>query len=189
MQPVSKQITKAGIGATNLRSAILLQKKKWYAIYTRPHHEKKIYQQLQKEGIESYLPLQTIIRQWSDRKKKVSEPLFSCYLFVHITLKDYYSVLNTDGVVRYVTFEGKAVIIPEKQIQLIKNLLGEELDIEEYNVKLGRGSKVEIKSGPFTGLTGELIQYANNTRVILQIEEINKALLVNIPLNYLKQII
>jgi len=158
----------------------------WYVVYTRPRHEKRIYNQLQLDNIDAYLPLYTTLKQWSDRKKKVSEPLFSCYLFVCITPKEYYDVLNVPGVVRYIAFEGKAVVMPEEQIQTIKNLLENKFELEETPEDLHEGTKVEIVAGPLAGVKGELAEYANKKRVIIRIEEINKSLLVNVPLNLLK---
>jgi transcriptional antiterminator RfaH len=160
----------------------------WYVVYTRPRHEKKIYNQLLLDNIDAYLPLYTTLRQWSDRKKKVSEPLFSCYLFVRITPKEYYDVLNVPGVVRYITFEGKAVVMREEQIQTIKNLLENKFELEETPEDLLEGTKVEIVAGPLSGVKGELAEYANKKRVIIRIEEINKSLFVNVPLNLLKLI-
>jgi transcriptional antiterminator RfaH len=169
---------------TKLRT-VLSQKKKWYAIYTRPRYEKKVYEQMQKGGMESYLPLQITIRQWSDRKKKVQEPLFSCYLFVYIALKDYYRVLNIDGVVRYITFEGIAVSIPEKQIRLIRNLLAMDYNISETLELFPAGTQVSIIKGPLMGITGELVEYAGKKRVIIRIDEICKSICVNVPLHFL----
>lgn len=159
----------------------------WYAIYTRPCHEKKINEQLLKEGIEAYLPLQTTVRQWSDRKKKVQMPLFPCYVFVYASTKEYFKALNIPGVIRYVTFEGKAVPIPEKQISFIKSVLKQQdIEVLVINEKIDIGQPVEIIAGPLIGLNGELIDYANNKRVILRLDEINKTLLVNVPLSYIK---
>jgi transcriptional antiterminator RfaH len=188
MYPDRPQISLSYCRSVFPMTRVLTQQARWYAMYTRSHHEKSAYELLLRDKIEAYLPLQTTLKQWSDRKKKVSIPLFSCYLFVHITPGEYYKPLNIQGIVRYVTFEGKAVSIPDKQIVLIKNMLEQNIELEEFPGKIVRGYRVEIKSGPFSGMTGELIRYANNTRVILRIEEINKALLVNIPLHYLKQI-
>ena len=39
------------------------------------------------KGIESYLPLKKVLKQWSDRKKWVEEPLFRSYIFIHADLK------------------------------------------------------------------------------------------------------
>ncbi|MBN1789432.1 MAG: UpxY family transcription antiterminator [Bacteroidales bacterium] len=161
---------------------------KWYAIYTRPHHEKKIAEKLAQEHIEAYLPLRTTLRQWSDRKKKVSEPLFSCYLFVKISTRDYFKVLNTPGVVRYITFEGKAVPIPDSQIQLIKNLLEFELETPDDTVKLRSGDTVEVIAGPLIGIRGEMIELSGKKRIVIRIKEIDKSILVNISLSILKPI-
>ena len=86
--------------------------KNWYAIYVRSRHEKYVYSELQQKGIESSLPLVTQTRQWSDRKKKVEVPLFRGYVFVNIDIsKDKMNVLQTDGVVKFVTFCNKTVSI------------------------------------------------------------------------------
>jgi transcriptional antiterminator RfaH len=159
---------------------------KWYAVYTRHCHEKKVYEQLLQMEIEAYLPLQTTIRQWKDRKKKVSVPLFSCYVFVNITEKNYYNVLNIPGVVRFVTFEGKAIAIPEKQIRIVKNLLEQDIEVEEVPDNLYKGAKVEIMAGPLTGIIGELIHFTGKKRVIIRLNEIHKSMMASIPMHLLR---
>ena len=124
---------------------------RWYAAYTKPRNEKKALERLLAAGIETYLPIQRRLKQWSDRKKMVEEPLFRSYIFVRITQKDYYNVLNTYGVVRYVTFEGKAVPIPNNQIDLIKNLLEQNVEIEAVEESLEPGTRVEVKFGSLIG--------------------------------------
>jgi transcription antitermination factor NusG len=105
----------------------------WYALYTNPRSEKRAHAELISKGIDSYLPLQRTLKQWSDRKKWVEEPLFRSYLFVYIPQNQYFEVLNTPGVVRYVTFEGKAVPIPPKQIEAIKYFLSGQETLQEKN--------------------------------------------------------
>jgi transcription antitermination factor NusG len=112
----------------------------WYVVYTRPHHEKKVYKQLQQEKIDAFLPLQTTLRYWSYRTKRVSEPLFNCYLFVYISTKEYYTVLNVPGIVNYITFEGKAATISKNQIKLIKNILEQDIETEEVSVIIQKGT-------------------------------------------------
>jgi len=72
---------------------------KWYAVYTKSRTEKKLTGRLNEKGIESYLPLRKTLKQWSDRKKIVEEPLISSYVFVNIQNSRYYDVLNTQGAV------------------------------------------------------------------------------------------
>ncbi len=54
----------------------------WYAAYTMPKFEKRIYGELVKKNVEAYLPVQQVFRQWSDRVKKIELPLFPNYIFV-----------------------------------------------------------------------------------------------------------
>lgn len=158
----------------------------WYAIYTRPHHEKEVVRRLQEQNITSYLPLFTTLKQWSDRKKKVSLPLFSCYVFVNIAMRDYYRVLNVSGVVRFISFDNKAVVIPEKQIRIIMDFLGQDIEVEEVRDIFYCGAKVEIISGPLTGIYGELIDFSGKKRVIIRFDEIGRSMIISVPIHSLK---
>ena len=157
---------------------------RWYAAYTKPRNEKKTLERLVTAGIEAYLPIQRRLKQWSDRKKMVEEPLFRSYIFVKITQKDYYNVLNPYGIVRYITFEGKAVPIPNNQIDMIKNLLEQDVEIEAVEESLKPGAKVEVKFGSLIGLTGELIEHKGKQKVVVRLEHISHSLLVTLPSQY-----
>jgi transcriptional antiterminator RfaH len=162
------------------------EKLQWYAAYTNSRAEKKVLKELQKQGIEVYLPLQKKLRQWSDRRKWVEEPLIRCYIFVRIDIGNYYQVLNTTGVVRYITFEGKAVPIPEKQIDVLRKLVANEADVEVTSENFTPGDKVKVVSGPMHGLEGELVDFRGNRRVMIRIEHIGQQLLVSIPAGFLE---
>ena len=171
---------------------MVLEKKiepRWYAAYTKPRNEKKAFERLEAAGIETYLPLLRRLKQWSDRKKMVEEPLFRSYIFVRITKKDYYNVLNTHGVVRYITFEGKAVPIPDNQIDLIKQLLEQNIEIETVEEPLVLGAKVEVKFGSLIGLVGELIEHKGKQKVVVRLDHISHSLLVTLPTQYVTRAI
>lgn len=158
---------------------------RWYAAYTKPRNEKKVYARLLSSGIEAYLPLQRRLKQWSDRKKIVEEPIFRSYIFVRISQKDYFNVLNIPGIVRYITFEGKAVPIPAKQIDQIKLLLEQNIDIEVVEEKLEPGTIVEVRFGTLMGLMGELIEHQGKKKVVVRIDHISHSLLVTLPSQYI----
>jgi transcriptional antiterminator RfaH len=145
-----------------------------------------VYRKLEEQGIPSFLPLYNTFRQWSDRKRKISIPLFSCYVFVHISAQDYYRVLNIPGVIRYICFNGKAVVIPEKQIRTIKNLLELEIEVVEVQDFLYYGAKVEIIAGILSGISGKLIDFAGKKRVIISLDEIHKSMVISVPMHLLK---
>ena len=154
----------------------------WYPVYTRARAEKKVHTWLEKHGIESFLPLRKVLRQWSDRKKWVQSPLFSSYIFVHIGMNEYLDVLNTPGVARFVWFEGKPVPIPDKQIHTIQLLLDGDVDLEAVDVQFLPGDRVYIDYGALKGLGGELVTYRGKKRVLIRIDEIGKNLVITVPL-------
>lgn len=162
-----------------------IRKPHWLAAYTKPRNEKKVYERLVEAGIETFLPLQKRMKQWSDRKKIVEEPLLRSYIFVRITEKQYRDVLNTYGVVRYVTFEGKAAPIPDKQIDILKLLVGQQFDIESTEEPLVPGETIVVTIGPLSGLEGELVEYKGKTRMIVRLDHISHSLLVTLPKGYL----
>lgn len=152
----------------------------WYAIYTAPKAEKKISTRLLQQGIDHYLPTQKILKQWSDRKKWVEEPLFRSYLFVHIDESLYYQVLNTHGVVKFVSFGGKAATIPSFQIETIRRLLMESTNIEITQEELEVGTPIEVIAGPLMGTLGELISIRGEQRVAVKIHTLDTSVLINI---------
>ena len=157
--------------------------KHWHALYVRSRSERKVLAQLEEKGIEAYLPLITRIKQWSDRKKKVEEPLFKSYVFVHNSLRQHYDVLNVYGVVRFVTFEHKAVVVPDNQIVAIKKYIDDP--VEDENVvgnddDLKVGQRVRITNGVLQGLIGRLVSVNNKRRLIIYIVSMGKVIPVSI---------
>ncbi len=159
-----------------------LQQTSWYAIYVHSRAEKKVHAELTRKGIESFLPLQRKLRQWSDRKKWVEMPLISGYVFVHISRKLYDIVLQTDNVMQYVRFEGKAAVIRDKDIETLKRMLGQsDMEVEITMEELLPGTQVEIISGPMMGFRGELISFHGNNKVALRIPPLGFTVMVASP--------
>lgn len=156
--------------------------KKWHVIYTRSRAEKKVIAGLINQEIECFLPLQKKLRQWKDRKKWVETPLISGYCFVRISRKEYDQVLQTDNVVCYVTFEGKAATIPPYQIEGLKKMASQsDFEVTVSHDNFEPGQKVEIIAGPMVGMQGELVKCQNRKRFILRIEQINTLFSVEVP--------
>lgn len=161
------------------------KEKKWYAMYTKSRWEKQVHQELEAKGIEVYLPLLKTLRQWSDRKKWVEEPLFRSYIFVHITPKEYDLAIKTPGVVKYITFEGRAIPIPPQQIEAVKAYINEGDARIEYSDKYEIGDMVEIKIGAMRGLKGRLMKIKGKHRVLVEISGIGERIILNVPKSYL----
>ena len=140
--------------------------------------------QLEEMGIEAYLPLVTKVKQWSDRRKKIEEPLFKSYVFVHSNAKEYLPILNVYGVMRFVTFEHEAVVVPDNQIVAIKRFVedyehGEEFKMQNSEV-LKVGQMVRIINGPMKGLQGRLETIYNKRHLIVYIEVVGQYIPVHL---------
>lgn len=161
----------------------------WHVVYTKSRSEKKAQAELAEQDIEVFLPLQRKLRQWSDRKKWVEMPLISGYLFVKISRKEYDKVLQSNYVVTYVRFEGKAAIIPDEQIEYLKLMLKQdvhEVTISTENLKPGK--KIELIAGPMIGLKAVLVRLHGKNKVAIQLEQMGIAALVEVPVNDIRLI-
>jgi transcription antitermination factor NusG len=162
--------------------------RKWYAIYTRPRWEKKLAERLEEKGIEHYLPMVKTLKLWSDRKKWVQEPLFKSYIFVHTSREEYLPAIQTPGAVKYISFEGKPVSIPDVQIEAIRTFIdsGEELLTDSPEMKIG--DRVKVIRGPLKGLEGTLVEFHQKHRVRIMIEGIQQSLHIKVPQSFLSPV-
>jgi transcriptional antiterminator RfaH len=161
---------------------------KWYPVYTHSRAEKKAYAALLNKGIDAYLPLQRRIKQWSDRKKWVEEPLIKSYLFVRIAEQNQADVLMTKGVSRFIYFSGKITAMPDRQIDGLKLLMSSSLDLIVTEENLQPGEKIEIKAGPLKGIIGEIISYKSQKQLLLRLENLGCSIIVNVALSLIKRL-
>lgn len=162
----------------------------WYALYTKPRHEKKVYAEVLKNGFIAYLPLEKKIRQWHDRKKKVEEPLIRSYVFVKSSEREYYDILNINGALSYVRFEGKAASIPDWQIEAMKKMLDHNIPHHYSGERFLKGEKVLIESGPLKGYEGEIIKdNKRNSKLVIQIGKIGYSLVIEDQFPKLKKLL
>jgi len=135
--------------------------KKWFVIYTRPKQELKVVTELSKIGISSYYPTVKMLKQYSDRKKKIEKPLMPSYVMVYIEECRRSTVFSIPGIVRYLFWLGKPAIIRESEIDIMKqHLEGVYTDISISS--LIKGQLYEITEGPLAGKTGKVIEMKKN---------------------------
>jgi len=172
------------------RPALLVDsaENRWYACFVKPRAEKAVAVRMTGAGVECFLPLQRIRRRWSDRIKWVDEPLIRSYVFVKVNKQSFRKVLFVEGFLRFITFEGRAVPIPDKQIEALKLILDKGVDLEVTVASFEAGQLVEVISGPLIGLKGELVESRGNKRMLLRLEQINHGILVTIEASLLARI-
>ncbi len=141
----------------------------WHAVYTKPRWEKKVAAMLEAKGIEYYCPLNKVVKQWSDRRKTVLEPLFKSYVFIKVPDEKKWEVLNINGIINYVTWLGKPAKIKENEIATIRKFLKEFSSFEVVEGPLEINSRVKVKQGALMNYHGILLQISGN-RASVKIE-------------------
>ena len=171
---------------STLDTSPIHSKASWYVLYTTSMSEKKVAERLSKAAIEHYLPLCKILRQWSDRKKKIEQPLIRGVVFVKTTekeLKDVYSIQGVRGILKFL---GRPAVVLEHEIQSLRILLQQvHVDVLEQ-VDIQPGDMVEVTYGPFKGMQACAIQEQNSMRLIIEIKNMGVGFSVNVPKSYVK---
>mgnify|MGYP000226895058 CR=1 FL=1 len=160
----------------------------WYAVNTRPRWEKKVAQLLDTKGVENYCPLNKVVRQWSDRKKVILEPIFKCYVFVKVEEQKKWDLKRIDGILNYVYWLGKPAKIKEEEINTIRKFLNEFSDVTVESIGLEINQKVRIKQGVLMNYEGILLELSGN-RAFVKIESMGLQLSAHFDKTNLEKIV
>jgi transcription antitermination factor NusG len=134
---------------------------KWFVVYTKPNFEIKVAEGINSIGLNAYCPVYTEIKQYSDRKKKVTKPLLKSYVLVQLSESDRIKVFSIPGVLRYIFWLGKPAEVRAKEIEILKTNLTGSYDQISIS-KLVKGEQYTIAAGPFKGQTGKVLDILKN---------------------------
>jgi len=154
--------------------------KSWYALYIRSKNEFKAADQLNEIGVEYYLPVITKVKQWSDRKKKITEPVLRGYIFIYGNEKERLQSLEQEAIVRCVFDQGRPAVIPSWQIENLQKMLSQKSDFFIHD-GIVPGVKVKIKDGPFTDIVGVVQETDNGNTIAVSIDLLNRSVIAHLP--------
>lgn len=161
--------------------------KHWRVFYTHPRAEKKCEERLQEQLIEAFLPKYIAVRQWKDRKKKVTEPLFRNYIFARVNDLERLRTLQTQGIVRCVTFAGKVAEVDPEEIEQLKILQSDQERLATVSYPQFKvGEYVAVKEGPMEGLRGEIIELRGQQYVVVRVHAIRQAVRVHVQAQWIQ---
>jgi transcription antitermination factor NusG len=167
--------------STQLAPPVGVETEQWYGLQTRPRHEKIVAQRLEERGVTTFLPLVTETHRWSDRKKSVQVPLFSCYVFARFVPNrtERLRVLRVDGVFNLVGARGEGAPIPDEQICAVRNVVEGQLPWSTHPF-LKIGQRVRIRSGALDGLEGILVSRNGDRTLVISVDAIQRSLSVRV---------
>ncbi len=133
--------------------------KSWYVVYTKPRFEKKVLEFLNKVDVESYCPFNEVLRQWSDRKKVVLEPIFKNYVFIRVSRQHMWIINDVPGILNYVYWLGRPALIPDSEIEAVKEFFKTNKKFYLKHTAFKPGDQVKINCGLFANLEGKFIAF------------------------------
>lgn len=161
--------------------------KKWYAVKTKYKSEKYVVEQIQKNGVEAYVPLLARTRRYTRKVKKYNVPLINCYVFVRINEAERIRVLQTQYVLNFLAFGGDIQPIPDYEMDLMRRVVGELAGVTADPMNWTPGDEVEVISGSLTGLKGTLTERKGKSELIVVLESIGYQLRVEIDERMLRK--
>jgi transcription antitermination factor NusG len=138
----------------------------WFVLYTKPRNEVKVAERLAAAGITVYCPMVTTVKQWSDRKKKVTVPLFTSYVFVNVAEAQRPAVFDIPGVVRYLFWLGKPAVVRAEEIAVIKEMLSDTYKDVRF-AALKPGTTIIVEDGLFKGQTATFKEQKGNKTILI----------------------
>lgn len=152
---------------------------RWYALYLRSRQEKVVEQRLREKGVETLLPMIQEVRQYTDRRQVVIEPLFRGYLFGRFSLRDKMTILETNGIVHIVSAGAKPSPIPDSEMEWVRAASKAPHRVKRQAF-LRFGERVRIVEGEFSGIEGYVLKKKGATRVVVSIGSIAQSLAIDV---------
>jgi transcription antitermination factor NusG len=152
----------------------------WFALVTKPRHEKVASEALNSKGLETFLPLTQRRHQYGHRFREFDLPLFPGYLFCRFNVSNRLPVVATPGIVGIVS--AGASPIPVSDVELMSLRIAMRERIPAYpQVFLRGGTKVAITEGPLAGIEGIVVKERDPLRVVVSIDLLQRSVLLEIP--------
>ncbi len=151
----------------------------WFAVWTKSRHEAAVQAQIAGKGFEAFLPTLPKWSRWKDRRKRVDWPLFPGYCFARLRADEVREVKTCAGVAGFVSFAGQAAAIPDQEIDAIRALVTSDLQYDPCPL-IAEGDRVEVVSGPLSGVTGRLVKKGAHARLILSVDLIGQGVSVTV---------
>lgn len=151
----------------------------WYAVQTRPRHEKRVAEELRARAIEEFLPLHRCRNRWKNGVlADVELPLFPCYLFVRLPLCEKLRLLQLPGVIGFAVNSANPTALAPEDIEALRIL--SVICRAEPHPFLKVGDRVRIIGGPLTDMEGVLLRRKHELRVVLSLDFILRSVAVEV---------
>jgi transcription antitermination factor NusG len=151
----------------------------WFALHVKPRFERFVTTQLERKGYETLLPTYISKRQWSDRVKTLSLPMFPGYLFCRFEAHSRFPIVVTPGVMAILGSGRVPTPIDESEIASIRHVMASGAHTEPC-AYIAVGELVRVESGPLEGLTGIVLRSKRSDRIVVSVSLLQRSVCVEL---------
>src|SRR5215471_20374288 len=155
----------------------------WYVLQCWARKESVITTHLENQGLECFLPKYKSIREWSDRKKEVEQPLFPGYVFCRFDYSQRRPVVMTPGVLQVVGFGRTPTAVPDREVEALQTAVASGIASQPWPY-LEVGERVLVKAGKLSGLEGILVSFKGKHRVVLSVSLLQRSVALEVDLDW-----
>ena len=157
----------------------------WYAVATKPRHEKVVNEQLKSSSVEAFLPVLKTFSRWKDRRVTIERPIFPGYVFTRIDLLERTKFYTIPGIIRIVSFNGKPAPIDDSEIEGVRLCLTQGRSPAPHPFP-ALGDRVRVVSGALQGLKGVVVRNGKQYRIVVSIQLIHQSVSAEIDAHLLE---
>jgi transcriptional antiterminator NusG len=171
--------TAVSAGSDERAAQAINRMESWFALVTRPRHEKVVTEVLNGKGLETFLPLIQRCHQYGRRSRKFDVPLFPGYLFCRFNVLHRLPVITTPGIVRIVGAGASPIPVSEVELASLQIAMRERIPVHPHSFLRG-GARVAITEGPLAGLEGIVVREKDPLRIVVSIGLLQRSVLLEI---------
>ena len=151
----------------------------WFALQTRPKHERKVESLLKQKGYDCFTPIYRSKRKWSDRVVEIDSPLFPGYVFCHFNPSALGKAISTQGVTRVVGFGGTPAEVAWEEVKALQLLAHTRLLREPWKY-LPDGTPVLVETGPLAGVRGIISAGENKRHLVISVTLLQRSVAIQL---------
>ena len=151
----------------------------WLVLRTKSRRENIVENGLRQKKINAFLPRRKEVRIRRQTKRLLELPLFPGYIFVQPHPNQIEHLRHIPGSCGLIVIGNIPAAMPDTELEAVRIMTrsGAKLSVNE---ELIPGKKVEVLSGPFKGVQGELVRIKNKQRLLINAHVLGKSVDVEI---------
>ena len=151
---------------------------RWFAFRTMFKREKLVAKRLAAAGVETYVPLRTIVKHYASKTVVSHVPLLSSYVFVRLSAKQYPTVLADSDVFEIVRFNGEVGRVTDEEIDLLRTVLRDGGDdfAPQPAEGLREGAPVVVNGGALAGTRGRITEERGKHNFVVELTSLGVVL-------------